>query len=253
MAYQNNEEYKLAEKDFLKLKELLPDDESVQATWNNFVYKRGNHQKNVGGLFKSVFRNDLYNDQKLVVKEKWIPTDVNPDNPKVFFYIRVGTKSGRRVEIELFKDRLPITAENFRSLCTGESNTESFQFHYKNTPFYHIDKGNFVAGGDIENKDGTGGYSIYGRNFEDEHFIYPHSQAGVVSMLNNGKDTNNSKFIITLKSISTFDEKYIVVGRVVVGMDVIWEINELGTDMNGKPYLDAMIEECGEILQEEVD
>jgi len=187
------------------------------------------------------------------MKEKWIPTDINPENPRVFFYIRVGTKSGRRVEFELFKDRVPKTAENFRSLCVGDSNTESFIFHYKNSIFHTVDKGNYIVGGDIENNNGTGGYSIYGRHFDDEHFIYPHSQAGVLSMWNQGPNTNGSQFIITLRAMPLLDEKNVVFGRVTVGMDVIHEINNLGLDMNNKPYLDAVIEECGEILPEEVD
>ena len=248
-----NEEFLKAEKDYLKLKELLPNDENVLATYNNFLIKKNNHKKNVSGLFKSVFTNKLYGDQKLIVKEKWIPSEINPDNPRVFFYIRVGTKSGRRVEIELFKDRVPKTAENFRSLCTGDNNTESFNFHYKGSKFHFIDKGNYIVGGDIENNDGSGGYSIYGRHFDDEHFIYPHSQSGVVSMYNKGKDTNASQFLISLRALPLFDDKYLVFGKIVLGMDVIWEINQLGTDNNGKPYLDAVIEECGEILPETVD
>jgi len=38
---------------------------------------------------------------------------------------------------ELFKNKTPKTAENFRSLCTGEKN----DLHYKNNPFHRIIKG----------------------------------------------------------------------------------------------------------------
>merc|ERR1711962_1335842 len=41
-------------------------------------------------------------------------------NPKVFFDMSVGGNKAGRVEIELYADTVPKTAENFRALCTGE-------------------------------------------------------------------------------------------------------------------------------------
>lgn len=40
--------------------------------------------------------------------------------PRVYFDISVGSKGAGRVIFELFTDITPITAENFRGLCTGE-------------------------------------------------------------------------------------------------------------------------------------
>ena len=41
-------------------------------------------------------------------------------NPKVFFKIAIDGSTQGKLVFELFKDKLPKTAENFRALCTGE-------------------------------------------------------------------------------------------------------------------------------------
>ena len=55
-------------------------------------------------------------------------------------------------------------------------------------------------GGDIEFNDGRGGESIYGETFENEVLGFDYESNGpyILAMSNDGVDTNNSKFMLTL-------------------------------------------------------
>jgi len=90
---------------------------------------------------------------------------------------------------ELFDKKVPKTTENFKCLCTGEKSSE---LHYKGNIFHRIIKNFMVQGGDITNQNGTGGMSIYGRNYDDENVWIPHDTKGLLSMANAGKNTNGS-------------------------------------------------------------
>lgn len=97
-------------------------------------------------------------------------------NPRVFMDINVGGKDVGRIIIELFADKVPKTAENFRCLCTGERGrgVSGRQLHFKNSFFHRVIPGFMAQGGDITAGDGTGGESIYGMKFKDENFKVKH-------------------------------------------------------------------------------
>ena len=54
-------------------------------------------------------------------------------NPQVFFDIRIDGQFAGRIRIMLRKDVVPLTAENFRCLCTHEKG-----FGFRNTTFHRI-------------------------------------------------------------------------------------------------------------------
>uniref|UniRef100_A0A8C0K0T1 Peptidyl-prolyl cis-trans isomerase n=1 Tax=Canis lupus dingo TaxID=286419 RepID=A0A8C0K0T1_CANLU len=71
-------------------------------------------------------------------------------NPTVFFDIAVDGEPLGRVSFELFADKVPKTAENFRALSTGEKG-----FGYKGSCFHRIIPGFMCQGGDFTRHNGT--------------------------------------------------------------------------------------------------
>ncbi|KIL94760.1 peptidyl-prolyl cis-trans isomerase h [Fusarium avenaceum] len=156
-----------------------------------------------------------------------------------------------RITFELFKDVVPKTAENFRQFCTGESkNAGGRPQGYKGSKFHRIIPNFMCQGGDFLNGDGTGSTCIWGfKAFEDENFTLKHDQPGLLSMANAGPNTNGSQFFITTVPTPFLDNKHVVFGKVVDGMDVVKKMEATKTGYRGKdmPNLDVAISQCGEM------
>ena len=151
--------------------------------------------------------------------------------------------SVHNVELKLYDDITPLTCKNFRFIAKKGINGKT----YNNCIFHRVIRDFMIQGGDTVNGDGTGSVSIYGNKFEDENFKIKHSKPFLLSMANSGPNTNGSQFFITTVPTPHLDNKHVVFGEVINGMNIIKEIENSSTDSSDKPYEDIKIISINEI------
>jgi len=169
-------------------------------------------------------------------------------NPKVFFDITIGGTAAGRIEMELFADVVPRTAENFRALCTGEKGRgqSGKPLHFKGSAFHRVIPNFMCQGGDFTKGNGTGGESIYGGKFADENFKLKHAGAGTLSMANAGPNTNGSQFFVCTADTPWLDGKHCVFGKVVNGLNVVKAMEAVGSQ-SGATRSAVVIADCGQL------
>ncbi len=123
-------------------------------------------------------------------------------DPKKKYVAQMDTTKGM-IEIELFADRAPITANNFVFLAR-----DGF---YDGVIFHRV-LDNFMAQGGDPTGSGRGGPG-YKWNDEKSALQIPH-EAGSLSMANAGVNTNGSQFFITFGATPHLNGKHAVFGRV---------------------------------------
>ncbi len=144
------------------------------------------------------------------------------------------------IEAELYRDDAPKTVDNFVRLAEKK--------YFNGVIFHRVSKGFVIQGGDPTGT-GTGGKSIYGKEFEDELNSGTPSfkagyQHGVLAMANRGPNTNTSQFFIMLRDVPRMPKNYTIFGKVIKGLDVVDKIGdvEITPQMgpnDGKPKVDV--------------
>ncbi len=124
----------------------------------------------------------------------------------------------------------PKTVNNFVTLS---------RYHYYDGVIFHrIINGFMCQGGD---PDGTGRGGP-GYRFEDELPRPGRYQIGSLAMANAGPNTNGSQFFIVSGASGVgLPPQYSLFGKVVSGLDVLDEMQQVKTDRNDRPLTDVVI------------
>ena len=109
------------------------------------------------------------------------------EKPEVGEQIAILHTSKGDISIRLFPEAAPKAVENFV--------THAKNGYYNGLTFHRVVEDFMIQGGDPKGN-GTGGQSIWGKDFEDEFDQKLINLTGAVSMANNGEDTNGSQFFI---------------------------------------------------------
>lgn len=112
------------------------------------------------------------------------------------------------IDFELWTKEAPRACRNFIQLC--------LEGYFNNCIFHRIIKEFMIQTGDPTNT-GTGGESIWNKEFTDEfHSRLRFNHRGIVAMANSNKpNTNGSQFFITMDKCPWLDKKHTIFGKVV--------------------------------------
>ncbi|XP_076056946.1 uncharacterized protein LOC143034575 isoform X2 [Oratosquilla oratoria] len=163
--------------------------------------------------------------------------------PHCWMTISINGAIEGRVIIEIRPDKAPRMCENFMGLCSGKAG-----YGYQGSLFFRSGEG-ILAGGDIENNDGTGGYSIYDRKPFEADLCPLKDEYGAIRFKgcrtsDTGRGMVGSQFMIWCgeREFKKFTHS-LVFGRVVEGMNVV----KKASDTNVYKYK-VMIEDCGVVV-----
>ena len=148
------------------------------------------------------------------------------------FNVILETTQGN-VEIELMPGIAPLAVANF------VGHIESG--YYNDLIFHRVIEGFMVQGGDPLGN-GTGGESIWGKNFPDEFSPKARFETeGLLAMANSGPMTNGSQFFITTSTPEWLNDKHTIFGKVVEGYDNVKKIEGVEKGAGDKPVEDQKI------------
>ena len=141
-------------------------------------------------------------------------------------------ENGKKIKLELYPDKAPITCANFEKLVR-----EGF---YDGLIFHRVISGFMIQGGDPQGT-GMGGakekikgeFAMNGVPNDLKH------TRGVISMARSmNPNSASSQFFIMHKDAPHLDGQYAAFGKVVEGIEAVDEIAETKTDYNDRPLSD---------------
>lgn len=158
--------------------------------------------------------------------------DVSKGNPTVVIKTSKGV-----IEAELFKDKAPITVDNFMKYVDSA--------FYTGTIFHRVISGFMIQGGDpLGTGTGGPGYAFDDEIHPDLVFSKPYLLAMANAGLRMGKGTNGSQFFITVGPTPHLNRKHTIFGEVAdeASRKVVDAIASVPVGRNDKPVNPVVIE-----------
>jgi peptidyl-prolyl cis-trans isomerase-like 3 len=141
------------------------------------------------------------------------------------------------IKLEIYCEAVPKASENFLKLAASG--------YYDGTKF-HRNMVNFMIQGGDPSGTGKGGESVFGGYFADEFTPdLKHNTRGILSMANNGPDTNGSQFFFLYSPQEHLDNKYTIFGHIISneGMSTLDSLEKVETQgKKHRPCHDIVIE-----------
>ena len=142
-----------------------------------------------------------------------------------------------KIELKMYPKVAPLAVENFT--------THAKNGYYNGIIFHRIIKGFMIQGGDPTGT-GTGGESIWKKDFKDEfakNVVF--DKPFLLAMANRGPVTNGSQFFITLAPTPHLNGKHTIFGEVVSGQDVVRKMENVSVAPgSNKPLFDQKIKKA---------
>jgi len=137
------------------------------------------------------------------------------------------------IELEMEPKVAPKAVENFT--------THVKNGYYNGIIFHRVIKGFMIQGGDPTGT-GTGGASIWKKDFDNEYGAnVVFDKPFVLAMANRGPNTNGSQFFITTAPTPHLNGGYTIFGKVVAGQDVARKIENTKTAAMDRPVKNQTI------------
>lgn len=184
--------------------------------------------------------SNLFNLSKKEIPEESIFT------PKELPIAYIDVKDIGVIEAELYPHIAPNTVNNFISLSNSN--------FYNNLTFHRVVK-NFVIQGGCPEGTGIGGpgYTIEGEFNKNKFRNNLKHTEGVLSMArSHSKNSAGSQFFIITKSASHLNGKYAGFGKVIKGMDLVYQIEDLGTQGKLLVINSIKVDTKGDIYKEPI-
>lgn len=176
--------------------------------------------RNTGSSQPPILDTNLNNKDELIKPTKY--QEIGDNYP----IVTITMNDGKTIKIELYPNIAPTTVENFIELANSG--------FYNGVTFHRASKGFVIQGGDPK-ADGTGGpgYSIVGEFEENGYENELIHDVGVISMARSpySYDSAGSQFFIVTSENAKLrlDGSYAGFGKVIEGMDVVTDIENLET------------------------